>query len=82
LATGNNPKEKIFWNYLFQTDKRISHIQNYLEDIIGEIRLYPPDNSEYGLFLCLSEIDNSKISFSLGLFPVAKSAAFFLFVLQ
>jgi len=31
-------------------------------------------NFEYGLFLCLPEIDNSKIQLSLGLLPVAKSA--------
>jgi hypothetical protein len=28
--------------------------------------------SEYGWFFCLPEIDNSKIEFSLGLFPVAR----------
>jgi len=32
-------------------------------------------NSGYGLFFCLSQIDNSKIKFSLGLFPVVKSSA-------
>jgi len=43
--------------------------------MLSRSRLYPLDKFWIWLILYLPEIDNSKIQFSLGLFPVAESAA-------